>query len=140
MSPRNVVEPISPMSSRVSMLAQQQQHRFRSLSSRELRTNTSPVVGSPVNNSSWWGSSNGEPDWGMSSEEALGKLRSSSSFDGDDDEPDVSWVQSLVKESTPNEAKENSKKPTTVEVVTDNAGLEAWIEQMQLDQLIPQHN
>lgn len=140
MSPRNVVEPISPMSSRVSMLAQQQQHRFRSLSSRELRTNTSPVVGSPVNNSSWWGSSNGEPDWGMSSEEALGKLRSSSSFDGDDDEPDVSWVQSLVKESTPNEAKENSKKPATVEVVTDNAGLEAWIEQMQLDQFVAQQN
>ncbi|KAJ0262490.1 Ankyrin repeat-containing domain-containing protein [Hirschfeldia incana] len=147
MSPRNLVEPISPMSSRVSMLAQQQQHRFRSLSSRELRTNTSHVVGSPVNNSnnSWWGSSNGEPDWGMSSEEGFGKLRSS--FDGD--EPDVSWVQSLVKES-PNEVKEkaenssytgqNLEKPTTVEVVTDNTGLEAWIEQMQLDQLVVQQN
>ncbi|CAH8387573.1 unnamed protein product [Eruca vesicaria subsp. sativa] len=152
-SPRNVVEPNSPMSARVSMLAQQQQqrHQFRSLSSRELRTNISSVVGSPVNNNnnsnSWWGSSNGEPDWGMSSEEALGKLRSSSSFDGD--EPDVSWVQSLVKE-TPNEAKEeaenstftgqNLKKTTTVEAVTDHAGLEAWIKQMQLDQLVAQHN
>ncbi|KAL0844746.1 hypothetical protein Bca101_017992 [Brassica carinata] len=144
MSPRNVVEPISPMSSRVSMLAQQQ-HQFRSLSSRELRTNSSPVVGSPVNNNnnSWWGSSTGEPDWGVSSEEPLGKLR----FDGD--EPDVSWVQSLVKES-PNEVKEkeasssytdqNSKKPMTVEVGADNAGLEAWIEQMQLDQLVAQQN
>lgn len=50
------------------------------------------------NNNWWWGSSNGERDWGMSSKEALGKLRSSSSFD-------VSWVQSLVKES-PNEVKE----------------------------------
>ncbi|KAG7574552.1 Ankyrin repeat-containing domain [Arabidopsis suecica] len=159
MSPRNVVEPISPMSSRVSMLAQcvkqqqqqqqqQQQHQFRSLSSRELRTNSSPVVGSPVNNNTWsskWGSSNGQPDWGMSSE-ALGKLRSSSSFDGD--EPDVSWVQSLVKESS-TEAKEKAatsssgehvKQPNPVEPVMDHAGLEAWIEQMQLDQLVAQQN
>ncbi|CAA7057118.1 unnamed protein product [Microthlaspi erraticum] len=160
MSPRNVVEPISPMSARVSMLAQcvkqqqqqqqQQQHQYRSLSSREMRTSSSPVVGSPVNNNnSWsskWGSSNGKPDWGMSSE-ALGKMRASSSFDGD--EPDVSWVQSLVT----NEAKENvaasssnsgesvKQQPTAVvEGVVDHAGLEAWIEQMQLDQLVAQQN
>ncbi|KAG2309467.1 hypothetical protein Bca52824_029215 [Brassica carinata] len=166
MSPRNVVEPISPMSSRVSMLAQcvkqqqqqqqQQQNQFRSLRSREqLRTSSSPVVGSPVNNnnnnnawSSQWGSSNGKPDWGMSSE-ALGKL----SFDGGV-EPDVSWVQSLVKEN-PTEAKEkaaaatssntgqNTMQPTTTtssEMVMDHAGLEAWIEQMQLDQFVAQQN
>ncbi|KAJ0259365.1 Zinc finger CCCH domain-containing protein 30 [Hirschfeldia incana] len=169
MSPRNVVEPISPMSSRVSMLAQcvkqqqqqqqqaqqQQQQQFRSLRTREqLRTSSSPIVGSPVNNnnnnnawSSQWGSSNGKPDWGMSSEAALGKL----SFD--DVEPDVSWVQSLVKEN-PNEAKEksaagassnstgqNTMQPTTTsEMVMDHAGLEAWIEQMQLDQFVAQQN
>ncbi|CAN8317915.1 unnamed protein product [Cochlearia groenlandica] len=148
MSPRNVVEPISPMSSRVSMLAQcvkqqQQQHQFRSLSSRELRTNSNPIVGSPVNNNNaWsanWGSSNGKPDWGISSD-SRGKMRSSSSFDGD--EPDVSWVQSLVKE-TPNEAKEKvvaATSSSTVETVMDNAGLEAWIEQMKLDQLVAQQN
>ena len=166
MSPRNVVEPISPMSSRVSMLAQcvkqqqqqqQQQNQFRSLRSREqLRTSSSPIVGSPVNNnnnnnawSSQWGSSNGKPDWGMSSEAALGKL----SFDGGV-EPDVSWVQSLVKEN-PNEAKEKAaatssntgqntmQQPTTTttsEMVMDHAGLEAWIEQMQLDQFVAQQN
>ncbi|CDY14802.1 BnaC04g47990D [Brassica napus] len=137
MSPRNVVEPISPMSSR-------------------LRTSSSPIVGSPVNNnnnnnawSSQWGSSNGKPDWGMSSEAALGKL----SFDGGV-EPDVSWVQSLVKEN-PNEAKEKAaatssntgqntmQQPTTTttsEMVMDHAGLEAWIEQMQLDQFVAQQN
>lgn len=81
------------------------------------------------------------------SSEALGKLRSSSSFDGD--EPDVSWVQSLVKE-TPAEAKEKAatsssgehvmKQPNPVEPVMDHAGLEAWIEQMQLDQLVAQQN
>ncbi|KAH0930694.1 hypothetical protein HID58_016421 [Brassica napus] len=159
MSPRNVVEPISPMSSRVSMLAQcqqqQQQNQFRSLRSREqLRTSSSPIVGSPVNNnnnnnawSSQWGSSNGKPDWGMSSDAAaLGKL----SFDGGV-EPDVSWVQSLVKENS-TEAKENAaatssntgqntmQQPTTSEMVMDHAGLEAWIEQMQLDQFVAQQN
>lgn len=161
MSPRNVVEPISPMSSRVSMLAQrekqqqQQQHQFRSLSSRELRSNSSAIVGSPVNSWSKWGSSNGKPDWTVSSEE-FGKLRRSSSFElGNGDEPDLSWVQSLVKESPtdmkekastsvpiPGSAADNSddvNMSLQVEPV-DHAVLGAWIEQMQLDQLVAQQN
>ncbi|CAN8286918.1 unnamed protein product [Cochlearia groenlandica] len=136
MSPRNVVDPISPMSSRVSMLAQcvqqqqQQQHQFRSLSSRELRTSSSPIVGSPVhNNSTWstsqWGSSNGKPDWGMNSD-PLG-----------DNEPDVSWVQSLVKEQ-PNKAA--AAASLAVEAVKDHEDLEAWIEEMKLDQLVAHPN
>ncbi|KAE8679429.1 Zinc finger CCCH domain-containing protein 30 [Hibiscus syriacus] len=47
MSPRNV-ETISPMSSRVSMLAQREkQQQFRSLSSRELGSGSAAIVGSP---------------------------------------------------------------------------------------------
>ncbi|XP_010554845.1 PREDICTED: zinc finger CCCH domain-containing protein 30-like [Tarenaya hassleriana] len=162
MSPRNSVEPISPLSSRVSMLAQlekqqQQQHQFRSLSSRELRTNSSAIVGSPVN-SPWsnLGSSNGKPDWTVSSEE-FGKLRRSSSFElGNGDEPDLSWVQSLVKESptdmkekassssvqVPGPAAENKDDDDMNMAVEpmDRAVLGAWIEQLQLDQLVAQQN
>ncbi|KAJ1429938.1 Zinc finger, CCCH-type [Sesbania bispinosa] len=131
MSPRNV-EPISPMSSRISMLAQREkQQQFRSLSFREV-------------------------DWAVSADE-LGKLRRSSSFElgNTGEEPDLSWVQSLVKES-PTEIKE--KLATTVSSVTaagssseglnvstpmesvDHAVLGTWLEQMQLDHLVAQQN
>ncbi|XP_021740957.1 zinc finger CCCH domain-containing protein 30-like [Chenopodium quinoa] len=107
MSPRSV-EPISPMSARASMLAQREQqlHQFRSLSSRDLGTSLGAIVGSPVHSWSRWGSSNGKPDWGTNTDE-LGKLRRSSSFElgNNGEEPDLSWVQSLVKES-PTDIKE----------------------------------
>ncbi|XP_010524053.1 PREDICTED: zinc finger CCCH domain-containing protein 30 [Tarenaya hassleriana] len=164
MSPRSGVEPISPLSSRASMLAQrdkQQQFQFRSLSSRELRTNSSAIVGSPVNSWSNLGSSNGKPDWTVSSDE-LGKLRRSSSFElGNGEEPDLSWVQSLVKES-PTDMKEKASSSSvqgpglgpgsvaenngdmnvnvTAEPADHSAVLGAWIEQMQLDQLVAQQN
>ncbi|MBA0615596.1 hypothetical protein Godav_015719 [Gossypium davidsonii] len=153
MSPRNV-EPISPMSSRVSMLVQREkQQQFRSLSSRELGSGSSATVGSPVN--SWWGSSNGKPDWAVDAD-GSGKLRRSSSFElGNGDEPDLSWVQSLVKES-PTEVKEKTGVPVsgvTLNASTglgssmnsridpvDTAVLGAWIEQMKLDELVAQQN
>jgi hypothetical protein len=96
MSPRNV-DPISPiMSSRMSLLAQREKQQFRSLSSRELGSSSAAGFG-PAN--SWWGASNGKLDWAVSSDE-LGKLRRSNSFElGNGEEPDLSWVQSLVKES-----------------------------------------
>lgn len=155
MSPRNV-EPISPMGSRVSLLAQREkQQQFRSLSSRELGSNSAAVVGSPVNSWSKWGSSNGKPDWAVTTDE-LGKLKRSSSFElGNGEEPDLSWVQSLVKES-PTEVKEELATPVSgiaaassssegsnrnpqIESV-DHAVLGAWLEQMQLDQLVAQQN
>ncbi|MFQ6659816.1 hypothetical protein Gotur_028561 [Gossypium turneri] len=145
MSPRNV-EPISPMSSRVSMLAQREkQQQFRSLSSRELGSGSAAIVGSPVNSWSKWGSSNGKPDWAVNAD-GLDKHRRSSSFElGNGDEPDLSWVQSLVKES-PTEIKEKIAAPVSGEVSSmnadpvDNAVLGAWLEQMQLDQLVAQQN
>ncbi|KAL5573010.1 hypothetical protein UlMin_022607 [Ulmus minor] len=148
MSPRNL-EPISPMSSRLSMLAQREkQQQFRSLSSRELGSSSASMVGSPVNSWSKWGSSNGTPDWAVSADE-LGKLRRSSSFEigNNGEEPDLSWVQSLVKES-PTEMKETLTAPvsgvdgnsSSNEVSNgnpqpeqgDHAVLGAWLEQMHL--------
>ncbi|KAG8503341.1 hypothetical protein CXB51_001301 [Gossypium anomalum] len=145
MSPRNV-EPISPMSSRVSMLAQREkQQEFRSLSSRELGSGLAAIVGSPVNSWSKWGSSNGKPDWAVNAD-GVGKHRRSSSFEhGNGDEPDLSWVQSLVKES-PTEIKDKIAAPVSGEGssrnsdTVDNAMLGAWLEQMQLDQLEAQQN
>ncbi|KAK7285569.1 hypothetical protein RJT34_20345 [Clitoria ternatea] len=157
MSPRNV-EPISPMSSRMSMLAQREkQQQFRSLSSRELGSNSSAAIAAAsVNSWSKWGSPNGKLDWAVGADE-VGKLRRSSSFElgNNGEEPDLSWVQSLVKES-PNEIKdklattvsnvaaagsssEGSNMSTQMESV-DYAVLGAWLEQMQLDHLVAQQN
>ncbi|KAL4339829.1 hypothetical protein GQ457_08G011470 [Hibiscus cannabinus] len=150
MSPR-IVEPISPMSSRVSLLAQREkQQQFRSLSSRELGSGSGSgslaILGSPpVHSLSKWGSSNGKPDWAVNAD-GLSKHRRSSSFElGNGDEPDLSWVQSLVKES-PTEVKEKIAAPVSGEGSSmnsdsvDNAALGAWLEQLQLDQLVAQQN
>ncbi|CAN4118578.1 unnamed protein product [Withania somnifera] len=102
MSPR-AMEPISPRSSRISLLAQHdRQHQFRSLSSRDLGSNVSANVGSPADTWSKWGTTMGKPDWAVNTEE-FGRLRQSSSFKlvNHGKEPDPSWVQSLVKESPP---------------------------------------
>ncbi|XP_027365637.1 zinc finger CCCH domain-containing protein 30-like [Abrus precatorius] len=157
MSPRNV-EPLSPMSSRISVLAQREkQLQFRSLSSRELGSNSTTVAaatGSPINSWSKWGPSNGTLDWAVNSDQ-LGKLRRSSSFEfgNNEEEPDLSWVQSLVKES-PSEVKENlavsnveaagssgevSNTRAQMETV-DHAVLRARLEQMKLDHLVAQQN
>lgn len=123
MSPRSV-EPISPMSARASVLAQREQqqlHQFRSLSSRDLGSNVGAIVGSPVHSWSRWGSSNGRPDWGTNTD-VLGKLRRSSSFEigNNCEEPDLSWVQSLVKES-PTEMKDKAEGPSSSVVDTSHS-------------------
>ncbi|KAH1114250.1 hypothetical protein J1N35_007628 [Gossypium stocksii] len=152
MSPRNV-EPISPMSSRVSMLAQLEKQQFRGLSSRELGSGSPASICSPVNSWSKWGSSNGKPDLAVNADE-LGKHHASFELSNGDD-PDLSWVQSLVKES-PTEMKEKMKASvlgvpsnasksegsnTNSQVdPLDHAVLGAWLEQMQLDQLVALQN
>lgn len=157
MSPRNV-EPISPMGSRISMLAQREkQQQFRSLSFREYGSNSAAAAAAASANSwSKWESPNGKLDWAVSADE-VGKLRRSSSFElgNNGEEPDLSWVQSLVKES-PTEIKEklattvssaaaagsSSEGPnmsTQMESV-DRAVLGTWLEQMQLDHLVAQQN
>ncbi|KAJ7982210.1 Zinc finger CCCH domain-containing protein [Quillaja saponaria] len=151
MSPRSM-EPISPMSSRLAAFAQRekQQQQLRSLSSRDLASNTpASVVGSPVNSWSKWGSSNGKADWSANDDE-LNRLRRSSFEAGNNgEEPDLSWVQSLVKESPPEMMKEKlaipvsgvasstkGLKPNSQIESIDHSVLGAWLEQMQLDQLV----
>ncbi|KAJ0791976.1 putative transcription factor C3H family [Helianthus annuus] len=160
MSPRSI-DPISPMSSRVSMLARENQHQFRSLSSRELGSRSSGVTGSGVDPWSNWGSGNEKAEWGANvSSDEFGKLRRSSSFENGNggnngEEPDLSWVQSLVKE-TPlekmaahgggsggggafGEGGSGEKSNMQIDQI-DQSALSAWIEQMQLDHLVAQQN
>ncbi|KAA8520244.1 hypothetical protein F0562_014500 [Nyssa sinensis] len=121
MSPRGM-EPISPMSSRLSTFAQgeKQHQQVRSLSSRDLGSNKSPA-------NSW-------SNWGSSSFELGNKAV----------EPDLSWVQSIVKESPPEmkdkfavpisgavSSGEGLKSNSQIELI-DNSVLGAWLEQMQL--------
>ncbi|XP_008778227.2 zinc finger CCCH domain-containing protein 24-like [Phoenix dactylifera] len=155
MSPRNM-EPLSPMSSRLAALAHREklQQQLRSLSSRDLSSNNGvpSMVGLP-GNSSWsnWGSPSGKVDWGVDGAE-LGRYKRSASFElgSGGEEPDVSWVQSLV---SPPEAKEEHETNTLGSNGgggasdgsnnsnnqldgSDHTVLGAWLEQKQLDQLV----
>lgn len=152
MSPRSV-EPISPMSPRLSAFGQheKQQQHLRSISAMDFGTNSpASVVVSPTNTWSKWGSPNGKVDWSVNGNELSRQMQSSSSFNlknRGEEEPDVSWVQSLVKESSPEMTKEKFatsgpiasadglKSKSEVES-TDHSVLGAWLEQMQLDQLV----
>ena len=151
MSPRSV-EPISPMSARLSAFAQRekQQQQLRSVSSRDLGANSpASLVGSPANPWSKWGSPNGKADWSVNGDTLGRQMRRSSSFElkNNGEEPDLSWVQSLVKESPPEMIKEKFASPmptasadgpnsnSQIESI-DHSVLGAWLEQMQLDQLV----
>lgn len=158
MSPRNV-DPISPMSARLSMLARhenQHHQQFRSLSSRDMGSNAAAAIASLEESRSKWGTPSGPPEWAVTADE-LGKLKRSSSYEllNNEEEPDLSWVHSLVKES-PQDIKEKSaprfggnagngtssategtSSNNQIEQV-DQSVLGAWLEQMQLDQLMAQ--
>ncbi|KAL5206305.1 hypothetical protein ABZP36_034514 [Zizania latifolia] len=143
-------EPVSPMSSRLlAALAQRekmQQQTLRSMSSRDLGAGASLLVGSPVSSSlSKWGFPSGNPDWGADDEE-LGRLKRCSSFDlrsgaNGNHEPDLSWVNTLVKETTPE--KPSIHKTTAAMDSIDIFGEEdtagvigSWLEQLQLDEMV----
>ncbi|XP_031490921.1 zinc finger CCCH domain-containing protein 30-like [Nymphaea colorata] len=160
-SPRSVdasiVAPPSPLGLRMAAFAQrekqqqqQQQHLLRSHSCRDHGgAVAAAVLGSPVAataSSSWskWGSPTGKADWGLQGEElGAGPIRRPSSLEvgSGSEEPDVSWVHSLVKESP--EVNEQGPVPAGDENsgqvdggVMDHSQLGAWLEQMQLDQLV----
>ncbi|KAL8258641.1 hypothetical protein R6Q59_026594 [Mikania micrantha] len=155
MSPRSI-DPISPMSSRVSMLARENQQQFRSLSSRELGSRSFGVAGPGVDQWSKWGSGNERADWGVNVDsDEFGKLRRSSSFENggnNGEEPDLSWVQSLVKETPPEKMVVQGDSGGGGGGVSFSEGCErsnmsieqidqsAWIEQMQLEHLVAQQN
>ena len=151
MSPRSI-EPLSPMGSRLSVLSQRdkQQLQLRSFSSRELGSSlprdlgSNSVVGSPVNSWSNWESHNGKVDWSVQGDELAG-LSKSRSIARHGEEPDVSWVQSLVKESPSENAaipvsgaapSVEGSDPKPQSESSDHAVLGAWLEQLQLDQIV----
>ncbi|RDX99016.1 Zinc finger CCCH domain-containing protein 66, partial [Mucuna pruriens] len=98
-----------------------------------------------------WGSPNGKLDWTINGEE-LNKLRKSSSFGirssnnpltnastkvqaNVDDEPDVSWVHSLVKDAPPESGEysvEDLRKKLQCHNGTD--AIPAWLEQLYSEQ------
>eukprot|EP00252_Welwitschia_mirabilis_P019986 TRINITY_DN4789_c0_g1_i1.p1 TRINITY_DN4789_c0_g1~~TRINITY_DN4789_c0_g1_i1.p1 ORF type:complete len:765 (-),score=110.86 TRINITY_DN4789_c0_g1_i1:713-3007(-) len=117
-----------------------QQGDKRSHSSRELGAHVPPSA-------SWldWGpgSPTGKVDWGFDAED-LSKFRKSSSLGPRSyDEPDLSWVQTLVKDNTPDGKDATNNGVCSGESTTkgqteniDHSVVGAWIEQMQLDQIV----
>ncbi|CAA7028918.1 unnamed protein product [Microthlaspi erraticum] len=124
--------------------------RSSAFAKRSLSFKPAPVASSNVSD---WGSPNGKLEWGMQRDE-LNKLRRSVSFGihGNNnnnnvsprpvrdysDEPDVSWVNSLVKESGPERAfgLNGERVGSTVNdggAVREQFKLPSWAEQMYID-------
>lgn len=155
MSPRSL-ENASPLSARASAFAQrekqqqqqQQQRQMHGLGPWDLSSTRAPTIGSPA--SAWpkWGSPNGKADWSVGGGDDQRLLQNRScpvDLKNEGEEPDVSWVQSLVKESPPEMMEKPAAASASGEFVKSNAQsdssiehsvLGAWIEQMQLDQLV----
>eukprot|EP00249_Psilotum_nudum_P024621 c29239_g1_i1 orf=348-2891(+) len=89
-----------------------------------------------------WGSPTGKPEWGVQKDD-LCKFRKSASFGfkGSED-PDFSWVQTLVKgpldtgSSSVACSAESSVNPNGSRNVVDHSVLGSWIEEMHLDQIV----
>ncbi|KAI5435168.1 zinc finger CCCH domain-containing protein 66 [Lathyrus oleraceus] len=127
--------------------------RSQSFIERSMANRHSELL-SPVNPYAFsnWGSPDGKLDWTIHGEE-LNKLRKSSSFgfrssntpltptatqaSENDNEPDVSWVNSLVKDATPQETSrfgdENQKRKLQNNLNGTDA-IPAWLEQLYKDQ------
>lgn len=151
MSPRSL-ETASPLSARLSALAQrekqQQQQMLHSLGSRELGPSRAPPVGSPGSSWAKWGSPVEKVDWSVGPDDQAFLRRSSVEPRNDGEEPDLAWVQSLVKESPPEMMEkaaasasgaapsgECSKTNSQVDSI-DHSVIGTWLEQMQLDQIV----
>ncbi|KAF5471206.1 hypothetical protein F2P56_011659 [Juglans regia] len=146
------IDPLSPMGSRVSAFSHLEKHQLqlRSFSSRDLGSNlpcdlgSNSLVGSPRHSWSKWESHNGKVDWSVQGDELAG-LRKSCSIGRNREKPDVSWVQSLVKE-LPSENTENALVSGTALSVegsdskhqtesSDQTVSGPWLEQLQIDQI-----
>ncbi|KAK3205280.1 hypothetical protein Dsin_019326 [Dipteronia sinensis] len=153
MSPR-MVEPISPMGSRLSVRAHREklQQHLSNFSLQELGSNLShdpksnSAVGSPVNSRSKWESFNAKVDWSVQNDD-FNRLGKSYSFGRKREEPDVSWVQSNFKETPSWKVKETPTVPPasmaqSVEGSNLNPQSEsgdhlgAWLDQLKLDQIV----
>ncbi|XP_014505073.1 zinc finger CCCH domain-containing protein 66 [Vigna radiata var. radiata] len=120
--------------------------RSHSFIERSMVNHHSELPSPKVSTFSHWGSPDGKLDWTMNGDE-LNKLRKSSSFGfrssnspltkdsttmpaNVDDEPDVSWVNSLVKDAPPEAGVEDQRK----QCHNGTEAIPAWLEQMYLDQ------
>ncbi|XP_051144859.1 zinc finger CCCH domain-containing protein 30-like [Andrographis paniculata] len=155
MSPRSLENP-SPMSARLSAFPQHEQMQSL-VHPWDLGPKRAPSMGSPVAdwaNNNKWGSPEAKVDWSLDRNRSL--VNPNNNIDGDD-APDLSWVQSLVKESPP-EMMDNKRpaaaaassasgaaaapsgeclKPNPPQTDSiDHSALSSWLEQMQLDQLV----
>ncbi|XP_058766172.1 zinc finger CCCH domain-containing protein 66-like [Vicia villosa] len=123
--------------------------RSQSFIERSVANRPSELL-SPVNPYAFsnWGSPDGKLDWTIHGEE-LNKLRKSSSFgfrssntplttQENNNEPDVSWVNSLVKDATPQESSrfsdENQKRKLQYNLNNGTDTIPAWLEQLYKDQ------
>lgn len=151
MSPRHM-EPISPMSSQGPLFAQhdRQRQQFRSLSSRDLGFRNAAAVDCPVDSLQMWDSFTANPDWAATPEE-LARLKRTNSFElvNNGDEPNLSWVQSIVRESPQERNDKSAPRVSAYDGVgaspsessnlipnfdqLDPSSLDAWLEQMRLD-------
>lgn len=126
--------PISPMAPRSSMLRDMQAVNFRSLSSRDLGSSSAAVGG--LRGDPWanfGGNPSGEAVFNANDFQLNNNL----------DEPDIEWVDSLVKD-TPNEMQRNNQvmqgpgpsgEGSSSNQVFDPSALAAWLDQIQLNQL-----
>ncbi|XP_019101233.1 PREDICTED: zinc finger CCCH domain-containing protein 29 isoform X1 [Camelina sativa] len=148
-SPVRQQPPPHGFESSAAMAAAVMNARTSAFAKRSLSFKPAPVAASNVSD---WGSPNGKLEWGMQREE-LNKLRRSASFGihGNNnnnnncvsrpardysDEPDVSWVNSLVKENAPERAFGlNERVGNTVNGAAgrDTFKLPSWAEQMYID-------
>lgn len=152
MSPRKM-EPISPMSPRVSTLTPREKllQQLHSLSLREHGPRLScdlksdSPIGSVLNSWSKLESPSMKIDWSIQADE-LNHLRRSHSFGRNGEGLDVSTVQSHMRE-TPSKMKETTPAPpSSMSFPTEGANLNpqsesgdhlgAWLDQLQLDQIV----
>ncbi|GAB4835221.1 hypothetical protein Ancab_000130 [Ancistrocladus abbreviatus] len=157
MLPRSI-EPQSPLSARMAALAlrerQQQLHSHNSPDlvanlPRDLGPDVAVMVGSPGKNPwSKWESTNTKLDWSVNGDE-IGRLKRSYTIGHKAEEPDVSWVQSLVKDSSSENKElqagsvpaakssgEEGPSANTEADTLDHSALGAWLDQLQLDQIV----
>ncbi|KAG8099633.1 hypothetical protein GUJ93_ZPchr0013g35059 [Zizania palustris] len=148
MSPRSsytMEPPTSPLSARVGATSTQREmfEQFSSINKHQL-----PSVGSPRNSSASWGTAGspmGKVDWGVDGEELV-RLRRPAQPGFGEEEPDVSWVQSLVSHAELNGKRGEMQGIAGTSALMNRPGLNnqgelldqtvigAWLEQMHLDQ------
>ncbi|XP_062189387.1 zinc finger CCCH domain-containing protein 50-like [Phragmites australis] len=144
MSPRSprTMEPTSPLSARVGATVTQREmfDQFSSLNKHQV-----PSVGSPRNLNASWGNivaPKGKVDWGVDDEELV-RLRHPSQLGVAEEEPDVSWVQSLANHAELNGirsemagmASRSLNRPdlSNQADLVDHTVISSWLEQMHLE-------